>query len=145
MADFDITSTNATGVLVVDQLFPAGIELEMFGTDQSVVQDSVQVAETRMSVDGKMVAGYLPAIFPVTITLEAPSRTAKSFGTLYSAMATNKTIYECSLTFTVPSVGKIYTWSKGVLHDGVPFPSNKKVLDPTTWVFHFERLDITSF
>ena len=44
----DITSANATAVLTVDKLYPAGIELEMFGTDQAISQESLEIAQTRM-------------------------------------------------------------------------------------------------
>lgn len=138
--DFDITSANATGVMTVGGLFPAGIILQQFSTDQAVSMDSLDVTETRMGVDGRMVAGYTPGIFPVTITLEATSPTAGSFGLLWQAMKTNRTIYECTMVVTVPSVKKVFTWRRGVLKSGAPFPSMKKVLDPTTWVFHFEDM-----
>lgn len=139
---FDITSANAVAVLSVDQLFPSGIELQQFATDQAVGQDSVDITETRMGVDGRMVAGFTPVIYPVTITLEASSPSAKSLGTVWRGMKTIRGIYECTLVVTVPSIGKVYTWSRGVMKSGVPFPSMKKVLDPTTWVFHFENMDV---
>lgn len=137
----DITSANATAVLVVKDLFPAGIELQGFATDQSISQDSQDITETRMGVDGKMVAGYVPGISPVTIMLEASSPSFESLGALWSAMTENQKVYECDLTVTVPSRKLIFTWTTGVLKSGVPFPSLKKVLDPTTWVFHFEKFE----
>lgn len=86
--DFDITSANASAVLTVDSLFPSGIELQMFATDQAVGQDSVDITETRMGVDGRMVAGFTPVIYPVTVTLEAASPSAKNLGTVWRAMKT---------------------------------------------------------
>ena len=141
--DFDITSANASAVLTVDSLFPSGIELQMFATDQAVGQDSVDITETRMGVDGRMVAGFTPVIYPVTVTLEAASPSARNLGTVWRAMKTIPGIYECTLVITVPSIAKVYTWSRGVMKSGVPFPSMKKVLEPTTWVFHFENMDVS--
>ena len=136
--DFDITSANASAVLTVDSLFPSGIELQMFATDQAVGQDSVDITETRMGVDGRMVAGFTPVIY-----LEAASPSARNLGTVWRAMKTIRGIYECTLVITVPSIAKVYTWSRGVMKSGVPFPSMKKVLEPTTWVFHFENMDVS--
>ena len=136
--NMDITSANATAVLVVDLLFPAGIALQQFGTDQALSMESIDISETRKGVDGKMVAGYVPVIYPVTITLEASSPSHHALATLWQAMAANKRIYACTLVCTMPSIRQIYTWSTGVLKSGGPFPSANKTLDPTTWVFHFQ-------
>ena len=76
--NLDITSANAELILKVAEIYPAGIVLQMFGTDQAFNMEAVDITETRMGVDGRMVAGVTPVIYPVTITLEAssPSRFA---------------------------------------------------------------------
>lgn len=139
--DFDITSANAELVLTVGEIFPSGIVLEMFGTDQSASMDAVDVTETRMGVDGRLVAGYTPVIYPVTITLEAASPSRFSMSTIWEAMAANRRIYACGLVCTLPSIRERLTWSTGVLKNGVVVTPLKKVLDPTTWLFHFEKLE----
>jgi hypothetical protein len=140
----NITAANATAVLTVNELFPEGIILQQFGTDQALSQDSIDITETRMGVDGKMVAGYTPNIMAVTVNLEASSPSRVSLAAVWEAMQTNMTIYECSLICDVPSLEQVYTWARGVMKSGVPFASLKKVLDPTTWVFHFEKLERAS-
>lgn len=141
----DIGSANATAVLTVDDLFPSGITLDTFGSDQSITQDTITIAETRMSLDGKLLAGVVPSIYPVTITLEAPAQATKSLTTLWNACLTTFGIYNCSLVFTVPSIKRVFTWSNGVLVSGTPSPAAKKTLDPTTWLFHFESFEISDF
>lgn len=136
--NFDITSANAELILTVEQIFPAGIILQMFGTDQAVNMDAIDISETRKGVDGKMVAGYVPVIYPVTITLEAASSSHSDLAIVWEAMAANKTIYACTLVATLPSIAQVYTWSMGVLKNGAPFPSAKKTLQPTTWQFDFQ-------
>lgn len=139
--NLDITSANATAVLTVEEIYPSGVELQMFGTDQAMDIGQLDITETRKGVDGKLVAGYVPVIHPVTITLEASSPTAKAFGVLWEAMTSNKKVYACNLVCTVPSIGKTYTWSVGVMKAGTPMPSLQKVLAPTTWVFHFQDFE----
>jgi hypothetical protein len=143
--DFDITSANAELVLTVGEIFPSGIVLEMFGTDQSASMDAVDVTETRMGVDGRLVAGYTPVIYPVTITLEAASPSRFSMSTIWEAMAANRRIYACGLVCTLPSIRERLTWSTGVLKNGVVVPPLQKVLGPTTWLFHFEKLERARF
>ena len=69
----DITSANAKLILTCEELYPSGVELQMFSTNQSWNADALQVAETRMGVDGHMAAGYVPNIKTVTVQLEASS------------------------------------------------------------------------
>jgi len=139
--NFDITSANAEAILTVEEIYPGGITLQMFGTDQAVSMESIEIAETRKGVDGRMVAGYTPVIYPVTITLEAASPSYQSLALLHEATARNKKPYRCNLVVTVPSIGAVFTWSGGTLKSGTPAPPLKKVLDPTTWVFDFEGFE----
>ena len=139
--NLDITAANASAVMTVEDLYPNGIKLERFSTDAAIVADSQQVAETRMGVDGKMAAGVTPNIYPVTVTLEANSPTATSFSTIYEAMNANKRLYVCNLTIKIPSIGRTYQFSYGVLQTANPMPALNKVLAPTTWVFHFESME----
>lgn len=139
----NITSANAIVVLVVEDLYPAGIQLQDFATDQAVSVNEIQFAETRMGVDGNMAAGYTPAIIPVTITLEASSSSAAAMGHIYQASVRQMGYYPCTLVATVPAVGRIYTWTPGVMKAGTPFTSMRKVLEPTVWKFDFTRMTFT--
>ncbi|MDR2946826.1 MAG: hypothetical protein LBV79_08780 [Candidatus Adiutrix sp.] len=137
----DITSANAEGILTVEDIFPAGIQLMMFGTDQAITQDNITIAETRKGVDGKLVGGYTPVIYPVTITLEASSPSTQNLSTVWQAMATNKRVYACHLTCTVPSIGAVFSWRVGIMKTGALFPNLQKVLAPTTWAFDFQDFE----
>lgn len=144
MALGNITSANATAILVVQTVFPAGFTLEQFATDQSLSMDEIVFAETRKGIDGVMAAGFIPAIYPVTVMLEASSPSTSLLAQLGQAMTQSRTIYDCTLTCRIPSIGKTYVWSGGVLKAGKPFPDNKKVLDPTTWKFDFDTFNVSA-
>jgi hypothetical protein len=137
----DITSANAISRMIVDKLFPAGFPLEQFSTDQAISQDNIQITETRMGVDGRMVAGVIPGISIVNFSLEASSPTTKYLWELYDAMMSTKQLYLCHLISEVPSIKSVFKWMNGVLQTGSPTPAQKKVLDPTTWTFHFESFE----
>ena len=139
--NMDITSANAELILTVSDIFPSGIVLQMFGTDQSINMDAVDITETRMGVDGKMVAGFTPVIYPITITLEAASPSRFSMSTVWEAMSANRRIYTCGLVCTLPSIGERLTWSGGVFKNGTVVPPLQKVLGPTTWLLHFEKIE----
>jgi hypothetical protein len=135
----DITSANATVVLSCD-LFNE--TLQQFSTDTSFEGEDDQMAETRMGVDGKMVAGMTPSVKAVTIHLEASSPSYERLTLLKQSMASNRKVYECSMVISIPSIGKRITYSHGVLQSAKDLPDGKKVLDPTTWTFHFEQKNI---
>ena len=137
----NITSANAVAILTIDTLYPQGVRLQQFSTDQAIVQAEETIAETRMGVDGNMVAGYTPSIKAVTIQLEPSSPSIVALDTLYRAMKTNKRTYECTLVITLPSLDKILTYSFGVLKTAKPLPDLKKVLDPISYGFDFEKFE----
>ena len=143
--NLDITSANSETVLTVESLFPAGISLQMFGTDSGINLDSLDVTETRMGVDGYMVAGVTPNIFPINITLEPASPSIEALNQIWMAMITSRRIFECTMVCTVPSVGRVFTFVRGVMKSGVPFANINRVLAPMTYGFHFERMVPTSF
>lgn len=140
----NITSANATAVMVVDSLFPAGFNLEAFSTDQSLAMGEETVTETRMGVDGKMAAGFVPSIKNMTISFEQFSPSVEYLEQLYQAMQANRKTYEVTLVATVPSIGKTYTFTGGVLKTAKPFADHKKVLDPVNYSFDFEKMSIAS-
>lgn len=138
--NFDITSSNSSSVLTVESLFPVGITLEMFSTDSALSLENLDVTETRMGVDGKMAAGFTPNIFALTINLEAASPSFEALSQVWSAMSNNRRIYECTLVSTVPSINRVFTFTRGVMKSGVPFANIERVLAPSAWVFHFEKM-----
>lgn len=138
----NITSANSTGIITVDELFPNGFLLENYATDAAIAMDEETVAETRMGVDGKMVAGYVPSIKVLTLSLEAISAAAKSLDLVNARSHQNMAIYYLSLSFSVPGLKQTWTFQDGVLKSLKSVPDVKKVLDIRTFKFDFESLDI---
>ena len=127
----DITSANATMVMIVEDLYPAGVPITNFSTDQMIDGD--------MGVDGGMAAGFVPNPWNVTISLEASSPSFKVMQTLAQVMVTNKCTYEVSLIITVPALNQVHVYRKGVLLTGKGLPGIRKTLEPTQWKFTFAK------
>ena len=136
----DITSANATVAVSVESLF--SVTLENFSADSSFTSDTVQAAETRMGVDGHMAAGFTPAIKTVTINLEAGSPSATFLQLLKQAQETNLKPSKVQMVISIPSIGKRYSFSEGVLQSYKDLPDGQKVLSATQWVFNFEGLSV---
>ena len=134
----DITSANATVAMSVGGLF--SVNLENFSADSSFTSDTVQAAETRMGVDGHMAAGFTPAIKTITINLEAGSPSTEYMQLLRQVQEVNMKPYKVNMVISIPSIGKRYTFSDGVLQSYKDLPDGQNVLSPTQWVFHFEGM-----
>ena len=135
----DITSANATVAMsVAEGLF--SINLENFSADSSFTSDTVQAAETRMGVDGHMAAGFTPAIKTITINLEAGSPSTEYMQLLRQVQEVNMKPYKVQMVISIPSIGKRYTFSEGVLQSFKGLPDGQIVLSPTQWVFNFETM-----
>lgn len=134
----DITSANAVVAISVESLF--SVNLENFSADSSFTTDTVQAAETRMGVDGHMAAGFTPAIKTVTINLEAGSPSLTFLQLLRQAQEMNLKPYKVQMVISIPSIGKRYTFSNGVLQSFKELSDGQTVLSPTQWVFHFEGM-----
>jgi hypothetical protein len=114
------------------------VELQQFSADTAYEGEDDQVAETRIGVDGKMVAGQVPNIKVVNIHLEASSPSLQYLQLLKRAMEVNRTVYPVNMVISQPSIGKRITYSTGVLQSAKDLADGKRVLEPTSWTFHFQ-------
>jgi hypothetical protein len=140
MFDFrDITSADAQMILTVAELFPAGIPLQKFSADQSVIADEEVFAEVRMGVDGKLAAGYTPTPKPVTLMLEADSPSVLFMNQIINFQQVAMRTLKMHLIILIPAQLRVFTYTNGVLVSGIVFPALKKVQDPLTYKFQFEK------
>jgi len=137
--DKNVTSADSTAVLTVEELYPSGVVLEQYSTDAAIAQGDETIAETRMGVDGRMVAGYVPSIKTVTVTLEASSPSIQVFNDILQASQTNRRFYRLGLAVTIPALGKTVTFSAGVLKTGKFMPDINKTLQPIAYAMDFEK------
>ena len=118
MAEFisqDITSANATAILVIEEVVPAGVPVDNFSTDQAINGETMEVAETRLTLDGKLLAGYVPSMVPVTLTLEPTSNAYRFIEQAFQVSRLGKKTLRCSLAFSLPAIGKTVGYTSGVI------------------------------
>lgn len=136
----NITSANSTAVLTVKELFPQGIQLQMFNIDSGVTMEDLTIASTKMTLDGHMVAAYLPNIKRVTVNLEACSPSYEPLSQVFRASESKRGFYEVTLTITIPELNKTFVFTPGVMVAGTPLPGLQQTLQPTRWTFDFGRM-----
>jgi hypothetical protein len=140
-----ITSANSVYTLSIDGLYPVPQQLQGYAADGSFATETVDIAETRMGVDGLMSAGWLPRMTPQTITLQADSISIDLFENWSSAQDVVREIYWASGLISMPSIGKKYTMTRGVLTKYQAVADNKKVLDPRTFTITWGSIQPAPF
>ena len=141
MLNRNITAADVQAWMTVDELFPAGFPLEQFSMDSAVVADTIQEVETRMTLDGKLVAGYTPAPKNVNFTVEPSSPTIPYLRELAQAQRAGTRTYEVNLAIQVPSQNRKYRFVHGYLVGAQPMPSVQKTLAPMQFNFQFEGVE----
>lgn len=141
MALQNITAADVEAFITVPDLFPGGFALEQFSMDSAVTAEAVQEIETRMTLDGKIVAGYTPAPKNVQITFEPSSPSIPYLRELAQAQRANKDVYEVNLTVRVRSVDRTFRFVHGYLVSGQPMPGIQRTLAPMQYTFTFEDVE----
>lgn len=136
-----ITSANSVFTLVLPTLYPVPQVLQGYATDDAFAADAVDWAEVMMGVDGKMSAGFTPNVTKMTISFQADSPSIQIFDFWLGAMKVAREVYPASGTIQLPSTGKSYTLTKGILTNAKPLPDAKKVLQPVQYGLTWERVD----
>lgn len=135
-----ITSANSVFTLLIPGVVPAPFNVEQYAADDQFSVDSVDTAETMMGVDGKMAAGWLPAIVPMTVMLMANSPSIDLFQLWDGAQSVAREIISAQATILLPSVGKSFVLTNGVLKQVKRFPDGKRTLQPVPYMIHWESV-----
>jgi hypothetical protein len=137
----DITSADVAISMTIEDLYPQGFVLEQFGADSALTADAVQELETRMSVDGKLQAGYTPAPKVVNLTLQPTSPSIDYLKTLAQAQRTQLRPFEIGMVVRVRATGETFTYSRGYLTSVPPMPAVGKTLQELVFGFTFESVE----
>lgn len=123
-----ITSANSIFLLSIPGIFPVPQQLQGFAADAAFAFDSVDPAEVVMGVDGNMSAGYVPYMTPQTISIMPDSPSLVIFETWLATCNTSRDVFFANGQISLPSIGRKFTLTKGVLTSAKAAPDAKKVL-----------------
>lgn len=133
-----ITSANSVFSLMVVGLFPTPVKIQGYAADTAFTTDPVQSAEAIMGVDAKMSAGYTPSPRKLKVKLQADSDSVAIFDQWFDASQAQREIYYANATIDIPSLGKSFALTKGVLTSYKQIPDAKKVLDAPEYEITWE-------
>lgn len=140
MAGNSITSANSTIMLAVATIFPVAQQLQGYTAEDIFDTDDVDLAEVVLGLDKKQSAGWIPHNIKQRFTIMPNSDSILIFDTWITAQDTLMDIYTASAIIALPSVGKKFACSNGVLTRGKVAPDAKKTLQPQTFEITWESV-----
>jgi hypothetical protein len=136
-----ITSANSVFTMVVPGLFPAPVQLQGYAVDKAFTTEALQLAETKMGVDGRMTAGYTPMISNMTVSLQADSESRAIFDAMIQATKTAREIFYITAEIVLPATQEKFSLIKGTLVNVKQLPDALKVLQEVDYVIHWESIN----
>jgi hypothetical protein len=123
-----ITSANAVFMLGISSVFPVPQRLQGFGVDEAFDTEPTEISEVRLGVDSVGVAGWVPRLVKITVTLLPSSPSFLLFENWVTAMDNINEILYANCTIVIPSIGRKYTGAQGSLTRYPPLPNVRKTL-----------------
>lgn len=139
-SSLNITSADVVFAITVSGLLNAPFTLSNFATDKIWETAERELAETQMSVDGYLNAGWIANPVDQTISLSAASDSATIFETIVAGQDLTRTIYRVGGAITITGTGRKYTMVNGVVRSVNPIPSAGRVLDPRTFSVRWQSV-----
>ncbi len=125
-----ITSANAVYTLSITALYNTAQQLQGFAADEIFSTDPLESAEVMMGVDGILSAGFVFVPVKQMIALQADSASNALFENWWSSQQQIKDVYFANGQITLPSIGRKFTLTQGVLSTYPSVADAKKVLQP---------------
>lgn len=135
-----ITSANASVVLSIPDVYNVDQILAGFAADDAFTAQAFKMTEQRMGVDGILSAGYTPSPKPFGITFQPDSPSILVFDNWGLGHIAAGEALKASMSITMPSIGKVFTFTTGWLDDFKALPDAKKVLEPQTYTIIWQSI-----
>lgn len=135
-----ITAADAIVTLACTPIFTAPQTIEGFGEDQVFGVPMVEIAITRMGVDGQMAAGYIFVKQPWNFTLLPSSPSCDVFDDVKAAQDAARTTFYWQGFVTAPSLGKSWELLNGTLTRYSPASDARQVFADRTFELTWQRV-----
>lgn len=123
-----ITSANAILQISVQSIFPNGVQIQRFATDDVYSSGRIRKNVTKMGVDGFQSAGKIWVSKPITYHLQSDSPSCKFFDAWSQAEDQLDDTLTASGLIILPGVATKWTLSQGALGEIDPIPGAGQTL-----------------
>lgn len=129
----DITSVNSTFFLSITGLFDAPVQLQQFATEDLFDTQPLKPAEVVRGGDGEQAGGLVFVSTEQSVHLLAGSSSVDIFEQWFQTQYAQLRLFIANGVIRLPSVGKKYTMTEGILTTYSPLSDAKKTLTPRTF------------
>jgi len=144
MSQQDLTAANSTFSISIPDLYTVPQILQDFVADNPFSTSDIEVAETVVSLEGHLFAGYVPNPISQSITLLPNGGLGNdSAGILVDwiqAQRTSKGIFRANANITAPSLGKVFILTNGVLKTGKVIPDARRIYQAISFTIVWENV-----
>ena len=138
MANKNLTAANAVVAISVPNLYPVPQVLTSFVADNPFSADEQVIAETVLSLNGRLSGGWIPSTIMQTFTILPDTDDMGFFLNWMQASQSSRSMFECAGVITLPSIKRVYTMPKGFLISGKVFPDVSKILQPISFKIQWQ-------
>jgi hypothetical protein len=135
-----ITSSNAIIQISVTTIFPNGVELQRFTTDDIYGSGQIKKNITKMGVDGFQSAGKVWVSVPITYHLQPDSPSCAFFDAWAQAEDQLEDTLSASGLIILPGIATKYAMVNGALGDVSPVPAAGQTLKERSFEIIWNRL-----
>ena len=135
-----ITGANAAFSIMVTSIFPTPVQLQGFAADDVVETGEIEAGEAVIGVDGYQSAGFVFALVPQTITLQADSSSNTLFDAWRAFEQFNRTKLFAQGILRIPDINTSWALVNGTLSRFTPAPNVKRILQPRRFVVLWESI-----
>nr|WP_156938917.1 hypothetical protein [Asaia astilbis] len=126
--------------MTIETIAPVPFQLENWSVDGAWEGESLEQVITRMSMDGKLNAGFVWRAPTTTLTFQPGSASIPVFQSLQLGQSSGTTVYRLGGTLFLPGVQKRFTFEQGVMTTASFMPNGGETLAEQAFTFQWERV-----
>lgn len=141
MANSDlITSADAVFTITIKTLFNTPVTLDNWSTNRAWEGQALRLADTRLSIDGKLNKGFVPSAYDMTLNFSPNSGTWDVFDALQTASRQARTVYELNGELTLKGFNRKYTLVSGCVLELSAVPNGGELLEERSVHIRWENV-----
>lgn len=140
MARATLTVANSVIMLVIPDLFPIPQQLQGYAADDVFSTEPITSIETVMGVDGLLSGGWVPTPKIQNYVLQADSVSSLMFDAWQQAQEAIQDAYIANGFIRLPSLGRVYTLTKGFMTSNMLMSDARKILQPRRFQITWESV-----
>lgn len=137
----DVSSASAVLSMSCSALGIPPQTIQQFETDKMWSFEPVQITESRMGADGRLIYGVIFNEQKMTVTLQPNSDSIGFFRDIAQAMKHQRIPFRLDGSLILQSIDTIFTLTNGTLQTIPPGPTGQKTLQATDWIIVWESVD----